>query len=143
MTDQEPRFTEPLTAVDHMRRVARETAVQEGYEAAGWAVLAVRREYRIRPWDLADAPPNRLAAREAVRLESMALVPLAAGGRTNHALFDERVATPANQPLSGQPDWAPDPALALQAAALRAQSATTPGRPAPSLAPPVDRSPSR
>ena len=40
------RFTDPNTAIDHVRRVARETAAESGYNAAATALLALYREYR-------------------------------------------------------------------------------------------------
>ncbi len=126
MTEQESRFTAPETAVDHVRRVARETAAESGHRAAAFAVMDLRREYRIMSLQQKEAPPDRLATWQAVRMETRSLVPMAMGGTTDRALFDERVATPANQPLPPQPDWAPDPSLALQAAALRAPAHASP-----------------
>lgn len=117
----DPRFTDPVAAVDHIRRLARETAATEGYRAAADAAMNARREYRIMPLKRSEAAPDRLATWDAVRLETRSLVPMAMGGSKEHALFDERVATPGGQPLPQQPGWAPDPAAALQAAALRAQ----------------------
>lgn len=43
------RHTDPHVAVDHVSRVARETAEQSGYRAAAFAVMALRREYRPAP----------------------------------------------------------------------------------------------
>ena len=65
MTDEESRFTDPVMAVDHVRRIARETAAETGYRAAASAVLDLRREYRIMPLKRKDAAPARLAAVEA------------------------------------------------------------------------------
>lgn len=120
MTDEESRFTDPVAAVDHVRRIARETAAESGYHAAASAVLDLRRQYRIMPLKRKDAAPSKLATWDAVRLETRSLVPMAMGGTKDHALFEERAATPADQPLPQQPDWAPDPTVGLQAAALRA-----------------------
>lgn len=103
MTQQESRFTDPDTAVDHVRRVARETATALGHRAAAFAVMDLRREYRIMPLRQKEAPPDRLATWQAVRMETRSLVPMAMGGSTDRALFDERVATPAGQPLPQQP----------------------------------------
>lgn len=144
MIDQESRFTDPVTAVDHVRRVARETAAQSGHRAAAFAVMDLRREYRIMPLRQKGAPPDRIATWQAVRMETRSLVPMAMGGTTDRALFDQRVATPADQPLPRQPEWAPDPAVALQAAALLADSPTSPPTPAvASSSPVVDRPPRR
>lgn len=144
MIDQEPRFTDPVTAVDHVRRVARETAARSGHRAAAFAVMDLRREYRIMPLRQKEAPADRLATWQAVRMETRSLVPMAMGGTTDRALFDQRVATPADQPLPRQPEWAPDPAVALQAAALRADSPTSPPPPVvASSSPVVDRPPRR
>ncbi|NYI47919.1 hypothetical protein BJ993_005065 [Nocardioides aromaticivorans] len=144
MKDDEPRLTDPVAAVDHVRRLARETAASEGYRAAADAVMNARREYRIMPLKRSEAPPDRLATWDAVRLETRSLVPMAMGGTKEHALFDERVATPGGQPLPQRPGWAPDPAVALQAAALRAQHAAEPSRPpATSPSPVTDRAPRR
>ena len=145
MTDEESRFTDPVTAVDHVRRIARESAAESGYQAAASAVLDLRREYRIMPLKRKDVAPSRLATWDAVRLETRSLVPMAMGGTTDHALFDERAATPAEQPLPQQPSWAPAPSTGLQAAALRAPTTPAPLRPATvrSLGPAVDRSPIR
>lgn len=94
MTEQESRFTDPDTAVDHVRRVARETATASGHRAAAFAVMDLRREYRIMPLQQKEAPPGRRATWQAVRMETRSLVPMAMGGSTDRALFDERVATP-------------------------------------------------
>lgn len=142
MTEQESRFTDPDTAVDHVRRVARDTATASGHRAAAFAVMDLRREYRIMPLQQKEAPPDRLATWQAVRMETRSLVPMAMGGTTDRALFDERVATPAGQPLPQQPGWAPDPSLALQAAALRATAhASPPHRPVRSPGPDMGRTP--
>ena len=144
MFDEESRFTDPVTAVDHVRRVARETAAQSGHRAAAFAVMDLRREYRIMPLRQQDAPPDRVATWQVVRMETRSLVPMAMGGTADRALFDQRVATPANQPLPQQPDWAPDPSLALQAAALRAPEFTSPSHPSVSSpGPDFDRTPPR
>lgn len=140
MTEHESRFTDPVTAVEHVRRVARETAAQSGHRAAAFAVMDLRQEYRIMPLQQKDAPRARLTTWQAVRMETRSLVPMAMGGTTDRALFDERVATPANQPLPQQPDWAPDPSLGLQSAALRAPAhASPPHRPVLSPGPDTDR----
>ena len=76
---EESRFTAPDMAVDHIRRVARETAEQSGYRAAGFAVMELRREYRIMPLKQKEAPPDRLATWQAVRMETRSLVPMAMG----------------------------------------------------------------
>lgn len=140
MTDQESRFTDTVTAVDHVRRVARETAAQSGHRAAAFAVMDLRREYRIMPLRQKEAPADRLATWQAVRMETRSLVPMAMGGTTDRELFDQRVATPANQPLPQQLDWAPDPSLALQRAALRAPAPMSPrDRPVPAQSSDIDR----
>ena len=140
---EESRFTDPDMAVDHIRRVARETAEQSGYRAAGFAVMELRREYRIMPLKQKEAPPDRLATWQAVRMETRSLVPMAMGAHggvtADAAYFDARVATPADKPLPQQPDWAPDPSLTLQAAALRAQAPAAPRPPVTSQSPAVDR----
>lgn len=144
MTDDESRFTDPVSAVDHVRRVARETAAASGYRAAAAALMDVRREYRIMPLKRSEAPPDRLATWDAVRRETGSLVPMATGGTHDHASFDERTATPGDQRLPEQPGWAPDPSVALQAAALRAQPTVEPSRPpvtSPNAA--ADRAPGR
>lgn len=142
MTEQESRFTDPDTAVDHVRRVARETATASGHRAAAFAVMDLRREYRILPLQQKKVATDRLATWQAVRMETRSLVPMAMGGTTDRALFDERVATPAGHPLPQQPGWAPDPSLALQAAALRATAhASPPHRPVRSPGPDIDRTP--
>lgn len=140
MNEEESRFTNPVVAVDHVRRIARETAAATGYRSAADALAEVRREYRIMPLKRSEAPPDRLATWEAVRLETRSLVPMAVGGTSERALFDERTATPADRPLSPeQADW-PDPAVALQAAALRTQPTAGSSRPAsPGPASEVDR----
>lgn len=141
---EESRFTDPAAAVDHVRRIARETAAEAGYHAAATAVMELRQEYRIMPLHKKEAPPERLATWEAVRLETRSLVAMAMGGTTEQALFDVRASTPSGQPLLQQPGWAPDPAVALQAAVLAAPATVTPPR-AP-VAPDggaVDRAPSR
>lgn len=131
MTDEESRFTDPVMAVDHVRRIARETAAETGYHAAASAVLDLRREYRIMPLKRKDAAPARLATWDAVRLETRALVAMGMGGTRDHALFDERTATPADQPLPQQPDSAPDPTVGLQAAALCTPAAQSASRGSP------------
>ena len=140
----DPRFTDPVAAVDHVRRLARETAAAEGYRAAADAAMNARREYRIMPLKRSEAAPDRLATWEAVRLETRSLVPMAMGGGKEHALFDERFATPGGQPLPHQPGWAPDPAVALQASALRAQHSAGRSQPqASSQGQATDRAPGR
>lgn len=129
MTNDESRFTDPVAAVDHVRRVARETAAASGYRAAAAALMEVRGEYRIMPSKRSEAPPDRLATWDAVRLETGSLVPMATGGTKDHASFDERAATPGDQPLPEHPGWAPDPSVALQTAALRVQPTAGPSRP--------------
>lgn len=144
MSDEERRFTDPVTAVDHVRRLARETAADAGYQAAAAAVMDLRREYRIMPLARKQAHPARLATWDAVRLETRSLVPMAMGGTKEHALFDERTATPAGQPLPQQPGWAPDPIVALQAAALRTPTTAAPPRaPVTSTDTTVSRTPGR
>lgn len=144
MTGEESRFTDPVAAVDHVRRIARETAAESGYHAAACAVMDLRREYRIMPLNRKETPPDRLATWDAVRLETRSLVPMAMGGTSEHALFEERAATPADQPLPHQPGWAPVPSAALQAAALRSPTAPAPPRPpVASPSPAVDQAPSR
>lgn len=144
---EESRFTDPDTAVDHIRRVARETAEQSGYHAAAFAVMELRREYRIMPLKQKEAPPDRLATWQAVRMETRSLVPMAmgahGGGKADAAFFDARVATPADKPLPQQPAWAPDPSVTLQAAALRAQAPAAPRPHVTSQSPSVDRTPAR
>ncbi|MFZ2504555.1 MAG: hypothetical protein WAW88_17975 [Nocardioides sp.] len=144
---EESRFTDPDTAVDHIRRVARETAEQSGYRAAGFAVMELRREYRIMPLKQKEAPLDRLATWQAVRMETRSLVPMAMGAhggvKADAAFFNARVATPADKPLPQQPDWAPDPSVTLQAAALRAQAPAAPRPPVTSQSPSVDRTPAR
>jgi len=61
------RFIEPNMAIDHVRRVARETAEESGYDAAATALLALYREYRVMPLRRKETPPERLATWEAVR----------------------------------------------------------------------------
>jgi hypothetical protein len=141
-TDHATRFTDPIAAVDHIRRIARETAAASGYRAASAAVMGVRREYRIMPLQRGDASAERLAAWDAVRLEARALVPLAMGGSQDHAWFDQRAATPADQPVPDQPAWAPDPPAALQAAALRPPTPAAAPTPLPSPAATPGRPPS-
>ena len=63
---EKSRYTDPELAVDHVRRVARETADESGYRAAAFAVMQLRREYstrtkRGRPRSVAQ----RLLARNA------------------------------------------------------------------------------
>jgi len=146
-THPESRFTEPDAAVDHVRRVARETAEQSGYRAAAFAVMELRREYRIMPLKQREAPADRLATWQAVRMETRSLVPMAMGAhggvKADAAFFDARVTTAADAPLPQQPDWAPDPSVTLQAAALRAQAPTAPRPPVTSQSPAVDRAPAR
>lgn len=138
------RLTDPNTAIDHVRRVARETAAEAGHDAAADVLLALHREYRVMPLRRKETPPGRLATWEAVRLETRSLVPMAMGGTTDQAMFDARAASPADQPLPRQPDWAPDPTVAMQAAALRASSTRAPqGPPAAAHGPAVDQAPSR
>lgn len=143
MTSEQARFTDPATAVDHVRRVAREAAAESGYRAAAAVVMALRQEYRIMPLKRKEAPPDRVATWDAVRLETRSLVPMAMGGTKEHALFDERTATPADQPLPHQPGWAPDPTVALQAAALHTPTTAPPRPPLTSPDASVDRAPSR
>lgn len=136
------RFTDPNTAINHVRRAARETAAEAGYDAAADVLLALYREYRVMPLRRRETPPDRLATWEAVRLETRSLVPMAMGGATDQAMFDVRAATPADQPLPRQPDWATDPSTALQSAALRASGTRAPqGPPAIAQGPTVDQAP--
>jgi len=138
------RFTDPVAAIDHVRRVARETAADSGYHAAAAAVMDLRREYRIMPLQRQETPPDRLMTWDAVRLETRSLAPLAMGGTADRDLFDERAATPAGQPLPHQPGWAPDPSVALQSAALRMPTGTPAPRPSVTSAGAVAvRTPSR
>lgn len=139
------RFTDPNTAIDHVRRVARETAAESGYDAAATALLALYREYRVMPLRRKETPPDQLATWEAVRLETRSLIPMATAPQTHGADFDQRVKTPADQPLPhDQPDWAYDPLVGLQAGALRAPATTaSPRPPLPSPSPAVDRAPAR
>lgn len=135
------RFSDPTAAIDHVRRVARDTAAESGYPAAADALMELRLDYRVMPLKRRETPPDRLATWDAVRLETRSLVSMAMGGTNDHAMFDARAATPADQPLPHQPDWAPDPPVAVQAAALRAPGAAAPqGR--PSNGPVVDQAPS-
>jgi len=145
---EKSRYTDPDLAVDHVRRVARETADESGYRATAFAVMQLRKEYRIMPLKQEEAPADRLATWQAVRMETRSLVPMAmgahGGAKADKALFDERVATPASRPLPQQPDWAPDPSVALQAAALRPQAPASPsGPPVGQQSPGVDRAPAR
>ncbi|GAB7007702.1 hypothetical protein JCM18899A_51770 [Nocardioides sp. AN3] len=143
-TLDDSRFTDPVVAIDHVRRVARETAAEAGHHAAAAAVMDLRREYRIMPLQRQETPPDRLATWDAVRLETRSLVPMAMGGTADRAFFDARAATPADQPLPHQPEWAPDPSVALQAAALRMPTGTPAPRPSVTSAGAVaDRTPSR
>ncbi len=138
------RLTDPNTAIEHVRLVARVTAAESGYSAAADALMDLRLEYRIMPLKRPEAPPERLATWDAVRLETRLLVPMAMGGPTDQAMFDVRAATPADQPLPHQPGWAPDPSVAMQAAALRASSTRAPQGPtAASHGPVVDQALSR
>jgi len=144
---EKSRHTDPGLAVDHVRRVARETADESGDRAAAFAVMQLRREYRIMPLKQEEAPADRLATWQAVRMETRSLVPVAMGAHggveADRALFEERVATPANRPLPQQPGWAPDPSVVLQAAALRAQAPATPSPPVAPSGSDVDRTPAR
>lgn len=146
MAEDPGRFTDPATAIDHMRNKARQAAAEAGYEAAAAAVMALRREHRIMPLKRQEAAPDRLATWDAVRVEARALVPMAMGAhggiKSDLAAFEQRVNTLASQPLPPQPDWAPDPMIALQAAALRTPASTTPSPPVQTPGA-VDRSPRR
>lgn len=126
-------LSDPALAVDHVRRVARETADRGGYHAAALAVMDLRDEYRLTPRTLQEASPEQVEAWRAVRMETRALVPMAMGARggsaEDAALFRRRVTTPASDPLPKQPGWAPDPLVGLQSAALR--SPTAPHREGP------------
>lgn len=140
------RFTDPNTAIDHVRRTARETAAESGYDAAATALLALYREYRVMPLRRKETPPDRLATWEAVRLETRSLIPMATAHRIHGSAFDQRVRTPADQPLpQDQPEWAYDPSAALQSAALRAPTSAmgAPRLPVPSSSPSADRAPAR
>lgn len=141
---EKSRFTDPVLAVDHVRRVARETADDSGYRAAAFAVMQLRQGYRIMPLKQEKAPADRLATWQAVRMETRSLVPMAmsahGGAKADQALFDERVATPASRPLGQQPE----PSVALQAAALRPQAPASPSSPPVGQQPPgVDRAQAR
>lgn len=145
---EKSRHNDPHLAVDHIRRVARETAEQSGYRAAAFALMQLRQEYRIMPLKQKEAPADRLATWQAVRVETRSLVSMAMGAhggvKSDEALFGERVATPSSEPLPQQPGWAPDPAVVLQAAALRAPSSATPRRePVGPTEPRVDRGSAR
>lgn len=141
---EEPsRLTAPTAAVAHVRLVARETAAAVGHRAAADALLHLRREYRVMPLQRSQTPGDRLAAWDAVRAETGALVPLAMGTRADTAMFDERVATPAGQPIPGGQAGRSQPSAALQAAALSARAAAVSRPTPPSTAPPVDRTPAR
>lgn len=129
------RYTDPDLAVDHVRRVARETAEKAGYRAAAFAVMQLRQEYRILPLKQQESPPDRLATWQVVRMETRSLVSMAMGSTAEHALFDERVATPAGRPLPPQPGWSPDPSVVLQSAALG------PNRPVSNRQAPLPESP--
>ncbi len=117
------RHTDPVLAVGYVRQVAREAAEKSGHRKAAQVVMALRQEYRIMPLKLKEASPNRVATWQAVRAETRSLVAMAMGGTADKALFDVRVATPADQTLPRTSDWAPDPhalpAVSLQLAALR------------------------
>jgi hypothetical protein len=131
------RFIEPNMAIDHVRRVARETVEESGYDAAATALLALYREYRVMPLRRTETPPERLATWEAVQGETRSLVPMAMGG----TLFDQRVATPADQLLPLR-DGAPGPSVALQAGVLRAKTTAALPRPqGTSQGSAVDRTP--
>lgn len=137
------RFTDPTLAIEHVRRVARETAAEAGHRAAATALLAVRQEYRIMPLHRGTAPAERVATWDAVRDETRVLVPMACGDTADKAIFDERVALSASQLLPQLPDGTPGPMLGLQATALRAPDPTAARPPVPSTAGPVDRTPAR
>ncbi|ABL79328.1 MULTISPECIES: hypothetical protein [unclassified Nocardioides] len=147
-TPEKSRYTDPDLAVDHVRRIAREAAAQSGYRAAAFAVMQLRQEYRIMPLKQNEAPPDRLATWQAVRMETRSLVPMAMGAhggvKADAAFFDERVATPSDQPLPQQPGWAPVPSVALQAAALHSHAPASPSRPPVGpQSPGVDQTPAR
>lgn len=126
-------LSDPELAVDHVRRVARETADSAGFHTAALAVMEVRRDYRIMPLALKEASPEQVAVWRAVRLETRSLVPMAMGahgGNSKDAAFlRARVTTPAAEPLPSQPEWAPDPLIGLQAAALHSPSTSRPSHP--------------
>ena len=105
------RFTDPTLAIEHVRRVARETAAEAGHRAAATALLAVRQEYRIMPLHRGTAPAERVATWDAVRDETRVLVPMACGDTADKAIFDERVALSASQLLPQLPDGTPGPSL--------------------------------
>jgi hypothetical protein len=136
------RFIEPNMAIDHVRRVARETAKESGYDAAATALLALYREYRVMPLRRKETPPERLSTWEAVREETRSLVPMAMGGSTDRSLFDQRVATPADQPLPLR-DRSPGPSLARQAGVLRATTTALRLPRGTSQGSAVDRTPAR
>lgn len=144
--DRRSRFTDPTTAIDHVRTIARTTAQASGYQAAARALNELYVEYRVMPLRRAETPPDQVTTWEAVRLETRSLAPMAMGAhggiKDDIAAFTARVATPADQPLPPQPGWAPDPVLTLQAAALRGQPTSRPA-PVPSSGPAVDRTPGR
>lgn len=137
------RFTDPTIAIDHVRRVAHDTAAEAGHRAAATALLGVRQEYRIMPLQRRKAPADGVATWDAVRDETRSLVAMACGGTQDKAMFDARVATPASQPLPQQPGGTPDRRLGLQEAALRAPASISPRPPLHSPAGPVGRPPAR
>ena len=148
------RFTDPKAAIDHLRAVARKTAVEKGYRAVGDAVLDVRREYRMPPARFREAPPERYVTWQAIRSEGYTLINLAWGAHegveADATAFDHRVASPADQSAAGQPSWAHNPMANLQTYALRAQemrergtAAPRPPLPSPALSAPGDRTPGR
>jgi hypothetical protein len=115
--------------------------------------MQLRQEYRIMPLKRKEAPVDRLATWQAVRVETRSLVSMAMGAHggvdSDETLFRERVATPSGEPLpqqqqQQQPGWAPDPAVVLQAAALRTALAAAPRmEPVGAREPVVDRAPAR
>ncbi|GAW52540.1 MULTISPECIES: hypothetical protein [unclassified Nocardioides] len=142
-SNETSRFTDPTMAIDHVRRVAAQTAAADGHRAAATALLDVRREYRVMPLQRTSTPADRLVTWDAVREETRTLVSLACGGASERSMFDDRVAAPASEPLPQQPAWAPDPLVCLQRAALHPPTPVTPRPPLPSPTVPVDRTPAR
>lgn len=114
MTSEHARFTDPVTAIDHVRRVARETAAESGYRGAAAVVMALRQEYRIMPLKRKEAPPDRVATWDAVRLETMSLAGADGDGRHQGARLVRRThrdpgrsATPPPARLGAGPDGRP------------------------------------
>lgn len=84
------RFTDPHTAVHHVRRVARKTAAEACYAAATTALVAIYREYRVMALRRKETPPDQLATWEAVRLETRSLIPMATAPQIHGADFAQQ-----------------------------------------------------